>query len=72
MPLPDHLMPQTYWEKRCELLEASVMQMMEILAATSLPKYAVHALQDHSREWMKHLDALKLDHPAPPETGKEE
>ena len=71
MPLPDHLMPQTYWEKRCELLEASVMQMMEILAATALPPNTVRALQNFSREWVKYLDALKLDHPAPPETGKE-
>jgi hypothetical protein len=61
--LAEHLHPKTYWEKRCELAEESLMRLMGILAR-ALPYQSAGELSDHLAEWNRLLTKLGDDHPA--------
>lgn len=70
MPLPDHLHPATYWEKRCELLEESVFQILRILSRTAVPPAAAGEISDHVRQWNDLLVRLGEEYPAPTAADK--
>lgn len=63
MPLPDHLHPTTYWEKRCELLEDSVFQILRILSRAAVPPAAAGEIADHVRQWNDLLVRLGEEYP---------
>lgn len=65
MPLPEHLGPQTYWEKRAELMEDSVERIVQILVATAVPSHTARALDEHMREWARLIGTLASEYPAP-------
>jgi hypothetical protein len=64
MALAEHLHPKTYWEERCELVEESVLRLMNILTA-HLP-YAAHSdLQAHATDWNRLIGELANKFPPP-------
>jgi hypothetical protein len=65
MSLPEHLHPKTYWERRCELLEASIERLVYILGNYSMPPAGNQALADHMRVWSRLLGELQQEFPAP-------
>ncbi len=67
--LAQHLHPQTYWEQRCQLLEESVVRMMNILAQTALPPHAVEALRYHCEQWNELIAELAKKHTEPGQTA---
>lgn len=69
MPLPEHLHPTTYWEKRCELLEEAVTQLMQRLVPL-LPPAAHGSLQELASQWSQLLVELGDKHPAPPKDSQ--
>lgn len=66
MPLPEHLQPVTYWEKRCELLEEAVERLVQTIAQ-HLPYAAHEPVSSFLREWGRLLGELGNEHPAPKE-----
>lgn len=65
MPLPDHLEPKTYWEKRAELMEESVWRLTRILMQ-SMPAHTEVAVHDHLKQWAGLIEDLTAQHQEPP------
>ncbi|KFB68902.1 hypothetical protein [Candidatus Accumulibacter vicinus] len=63
MPLPQHLRPKTYWEKRADLMEESTWRLAIIMVEALPPQYGA-LVSDHLREWNDMLDKLREEHPA--------
>lgn len=56
--LPESLLPRTYWEARCALLEESVLQLMHLLR----PLVGVQALNAHMDEWNRLMGVITQDY----------
>ena len=67
MNLPAHLKPVTYWEKRCKLMEESLIRVMDILNTYALPPTAIECMREHVLNWDLDLADITKEHPAPSE-----
>lgn len=67
--LAPHLYPQTYWEKRCALLEQSVQRLTNIISVYTFPPAGHEDLAEHFKEWNRLIGELANEHPSQASKG---
>jgi hypothetical protein len=65
--LAEHLHSRTYWEKRAELAESAVFQLIKIIAREMRPD-VTYVLRDFMDEWNDKLTELAREFPPPSES----